>query len=223
MEGVGNIPRLLSRLVDRYETHLFSNSLTGFILKSINSDMNSTKISSLVLCCTMADHYVYLIDKLVDIALCRGVEDLDLTTKLDQIYQRSDIAWYKFPLSLFTNGKGLSLLKLKLGQCTLSIPTGFDGFKCTFLMTWFRHFLKIAQNWRAFTWTIFGVFGAQGHDDMSLLSYQMYRACCSQVAEVQICRAMHNNGVCLNPVHWACLAGFSWSRVCWLFWVLPPS
>uniref|UniRef100_A0A0E0LM22 At1g61320/AtMIF1 LRR domain-containing protein n=1 Tax=Oryza punctata TaxID=4537 RepID=A0A0E0LM22_ORYPU len=77
----------------------------------------------------MADHYVNLIDKLVEIALCRGVEDLDLRTKLDQTYQRPDTAWYKFPLSSFTDGKGLSLLKLKLCQCTLSISTGFDGFK----------------------------------------------------------------------------------------------
>uniref|UniRef100_A0A0E0LM21 F-box domain-containing protein n=1 Tax=Oryza punctata TaxID=4537 RepID=A0A0E0LM21_ORYPU len=47
----------LLKLVDRYETHIFSNSLTGFIRKSINSDMNSTKFSSLVLCCTIFREY----------------------------------------------------------------------------------------------------------------------------------------------------------------------
>ncbi|XP_052161576.1 putative FBD-associated F-box protein At5g56690 [Oryza glaberrima] len=117
------------RLTDMYRTRIFSSSLTGFLHKSNAGDKNNTKISSLFLSCTMEDRYVNLVDKLVSIAVCRGVEDLNLTTSFYYDGQRRSTTPYEFPLSLFTDGKGLSLTELKLCECTLNIPIGFDGFK----------------------------------------------------------------------------------------------
>lgn len=112
-----------------YRTRIFSSSLTGFLHKSNAGDKNNTKISSLFLSCTMEDRYVNLVDKLVSIAVCRGVEDLNLTTSFYYDGQRRSTTPYEFPLSLFTDGKGLSLTELKLCECTLNIPIGLDGFK----------------------------------------------------------------------------------------------
>lgn len=78
----------------------------------------------------MEDCYANLIDKLISIAICRGVEHLNLETYLYSANdQRPSPAPYKFPLSLFADGKGLSVTKLILAGCTLSIPVGFAGFK----------------------------------------------------------------------------------------------
>uniref|UniRef100_A0A0E0I284 At1g61320/AtMIF1 LRR domain-containing protein n=1 Tax=Oryza nivara TaxID=4536 RepID=A0A0E0I284_ORYNI len=78
----------------------------------------------------MEDCYANLIDKLISIAICRGVEHLNLETYLYSANdQRPSPAPYKFPLSLFADGKGLSVTKLILAECTLSIPVGFAGFK----------------------------------------------------------------------------------------------
>ncbi len=121
---------LLGRLVGRYRTRIFLSLLTGYLHKSNAGDKNGTKISSLVLCCTMEDCYANLIDKLISIAICRGVEHLNLETYLYSANdQRPSPAPYKFPLSLFADGKGLSVTKLILAECTLSIPVGFAGFK----------------------------------------------------------------------------------------------
>ena len=52
----------------------------------------------------MEDRYVNLVDKLVSIAVCRGVEDLNLTTSFYYDGQRRSTTPYEFPLSLFTDG-----------------------------------------------------------------------------------------------------------------------
>ncbi|KAL6614677.1 hypothetical protein ACP70R_036947 [Stipagrostis hirtigluma subsp. patula] len=121
----------LSRLIDRYSARIFLRSLTGFLRASRNNSENSncTRITSLVLNCFMKDHYARLIDQLVKFAVCHGVEDLDLTTYAEDYSTGSQTAKYQFPLSLFSGDSGSSLMELKLGECTLSIPVGYEGFK----------------------------------------------------------------------------------------------
>uniref|UniRef100_A0A0D9X076 At1g61320/AtMIF1 LRR domain-containing protein n=1 Tax=Leersia perrieri TaxID=77586 RepID=A0A0D9X076_9ORYZ len=126
--NVRGLATALVRLADSYRTRILLSSLTGYLHKSNAGDKN-TKISSLILHCNMEDRYADLIDKLISIAICGGVEHLDLETNLYYAGQRPSTAPYKFPFSLFTGGNGLSLTKLILGECTLNIPLGFAGFK----------------------------------------------------------------------------------------------
>ncbi|TVU35431.1 hypothetical protein EJB05_17320, partial [Eragrostis curvula] len=123
----------LSRLINRHKSRIFERSLSGF-LRASGYDCetsNNTRIVSLVLNCYMKDRYAKLIDQLLRLAICHGVEDLKI---LEQHWETILLQQALVPISslyiyLFAGSTGSSLMKLKLGECTLNVPLGFSGFK----------------------------------------------------------------------------------------------